>query len=184
MDREQMILDNMKLVKFTIKKYYHTARGCFDDFLQEGYVGLIKAVDAYDPNQGEFSTFAIMCIRRSITNYCRDKKNVVRVPSVKHAEGMRIYPCSLDAKTEERDPLINFLCGGNAETEAVSMIRVKEIEGYLSQRQLHIVSMLLAGQCQREIATELGVSAGTVNSLIKTLRRTIIRKEKHGARIQ
>lgn len=49
----------------TIAKHFY---GCaeFDDLLQEGYLGLCKAVDAYDPDKGSFVHYAAYWIRQGI----------------------------------------------------------------------------------------------------------------------
>lgn len=67
-ERDQMILDNRQLIRFTIWFYDLTAPyGMeFEDMVQCGSVGLIEAVDRYDPKIGRFSTYAIVKIRCAI----------------------------------------------------------------------------------------------------------------------
>lgn len=61
-DREQKILDNMKLVHYIIHKHFPQYM-TNQDVIQNGYVGLIKAVDSFDESTGNtFSTYAARCI--------------------------------------------------------------------------------------------------------------------------
>lgn len=51
-----------------------------DDLRQEGYIGLIKAYQYFDPLKGAISTFAYYWIRNEMTKYIRDKLPLVRPP--------------------------------------------------------------------------------------------------------
>ncbi|MFJ9950784.1 SigB/SigF/SigG family RNA polymerase sigma factor [Kitasatospora sp. NPDC091207] len=71
---------NMPLVRFIAARFRHRAED-MDDILQVGTVGLIKAVDGYDPERGvEFITYAIPTIAGEIKRFFRDTSWPVRVP--------------------------------------------------------------------------------------------------------
>ncbi|MFJ3788436.1 SigB/SigF/SigG family RNA polymerase sigma factor [Kitasatospora sp. NPDC090091] len=71
---------NMPLVRFIAARFRHRAED-MDDILQVGTVGLIKAVDGYDPARGvEFVTYAIPTIAGEIKRFFRDTSWPVRVP--------------------------------------------------------------------------------------------------------
>ncbi|MFI8455371.1 SigB/SigF/SigG family RNA polymerase sigma factor [Kitasatospora sp. NPDC085464] len=71
---------NMPLVRFIAARFRHRAED-MDDILQVGTVGLIKAVDGYDPQRGvEFVTYAIPTIAGEIKRFFRDTSWPVRVP--------------------------------------------------------------------------------------------------------
>ncbi len=78
--REQMIVSNTGLVAFIAHKY-KTTQLSFDDLMQEGMVGLIKAVDRFDPNRGIcFSTYAVFWIKQAISRLIVKQDRVVRLP--------------------------------------------------------------------------------------------------------
>ncbi|MFJ9442457.1 SigB/SigF/SigG family RNA polymerase sigma factor [Kitasatospora sp. NPDC101235] len=71
---------NMPLVRFIAARFRHRAED-MDDILQVGTIGLIKAVDGYDPQRGvEFVTYAIPTITGEIKRFFRDTSWPVRVP--------------------------------------------------------------------------------------------------------
>ncbi|MER7769476.1 SigB/SigF/SigG family RNA polymerase sigma factor [Kitasatospora sp. NPDC096140] len=70
---------NMPLVRFIAARFRHRAED-MDDILQVGTIGLIKAVDGYDPQRGvEFITYAIPTITGEIKRFFRDTSWPVRV---------------------------------------------------------------------------------------------------------
>ena len=68
------------LVRFLARRFQNRGEP-FDDVLQVGYLGLIKAIDRFDPDLGnEFTTFATPTIGGEIKRYFRDKGWTIRFP--------------------------------------------------------------------------------------------------------
>ncbi|MGW4895955.1 RNA polymerase sigma factor SigF [Kitasatospora sp. NPDC004240] len=71
---------NMPLVRFIAARFRHRSEA-MEDILQVGTIGLIKAVDGYDPGRGvEFVTYAIPTIAGEVKRFFRDTSWPVRVP--------------------------------------------------------------------------------------------------------
>lgn len=65
------IKDGMGLVRFVLKKYY-PMHLYDDDYIQEGMIGLWKALKRFDPSRGvQFSTFAVVCILGEVRSHIR-----------------------------------------------------------------------------------------------------------------
>jgi len=78
--RKKLILANLKLV-ITIAKAYTTYGVPFLDLIEEGNLGLIKAVDRFDPEKGfRFSTYAAWWIRQSIVRAIANYSRTIRIP--------------------------------------------------------------------------------------------------------
>ena len=76
--REQLINSNLKLVVSIAKKYKEIP---FLDAIQEGNIGLMKAVEKFDYTLGfKFSTYATWWIRQAITRSIADQARTIRIP--------------------------------------------------------------------------------------------------------
>ena len=78
--RDQLIMSHLNLVRFLASKFKNRGEA-LDDLIQVGTIGLIKAIDRFDPERGlEFTTYATPTIMGEIKRHFRDKGWSVRVP--------------------------------------------------------------------------------------------------------
>ncbi|MCG8429686.1 MAG: sigma-70 family RNA polymerase sigma factor [Candidatus Omnitrophica bacterium] len=78
--RKQMIRSNLRLVINIAKRYMHLGIP-FLDLIEEGNLGLMKAVDRFNPHKGfRFSTYAAWWIKQGITRSISEQGKMIRVP--------------------------------------------------------------------------------------------------------
>lgn len=172
-DREakrKLVEHNMRLVAHVAKKYYNSEDD-MEDMISIGTIGLLKAVDTYNPGKGsKLATYAARCIDNELLMYFRGKK--------KRAKDISIYePIGTD-KEGNQIHLFDVL-----EEETVDVVERMEHEkdlatlrrllpSVLSDREYQIISMRYgigrnAHITQREAAQRLGISRSYVSRIEK-----------------
>ena len=78
--RQELIIHNLKLVVSIAKQYLNLGLS-FEDLIQEGNLGLLKAIEKFDPSLGyKFSTYATWWIRQAVARGAADKSRAIRIP--------------------------------------------------------------------------------------------------------
>jgi RNA polymerase sigma-B factor len=79
--RDTLILINLGLVEKIAGRYAQDGVEVFEDLVQVGVIGLIKAVDRYNPAKGTaFSSYAVPYIRGEILHHRRDRAGALKIP--------------------------------------------------------------------------------------------------------
>ncbi len=168
---DKLIIDNMGLVYYIVNKMNIISREDRQDAESEGFLGLIKAVDAYDSSKNvKFATFANRVIYNQIAMYlrspnkhravvslecvvCNDGDDVVRLGDVLESD-MRV----------EED-----IVGQISADELIAA--TKEIAKPLTCNQQNIINLILRGNSQEEIAYELCLSQSYVSRVLVSVRK-------------
>jgi RNA polymerase sigma-B factor len=117
-DRDALVERYMPLAEHLARRY--STRSEDDDVLQVAAIGLVKAVDRFDPHRGiAFSTFAVPTILGEIKRYFRDFGWSVRVPRPLQDLTLRVQRATEDLTSQlGRSPTVDELadaCGAPAE---------------------------------------------------------------------
>lgn len=122
--RERFIKANLRLVVSIAKRY--TGLGLpFPDLIQEGNLGLIKAMERFDPSKGyRFSTYASWWIRQAIVRALSAQARTIRVPDYLMEQANRVYRAS---SIIHKDKGIKPLPEEIAERTGISAKRIKRI---------------------------------------------------------
>ena len=87
--KKKLIEHNLRSVSFIANNYIETIIPLLD-LIQEGNMGLIRAVENFDVSKGfSFSTYAKWCIRHSMIRYITDNSRLIRVPAYLHERNMK-----------------------------------------------------------------------------------------------
>jgi len=79
--RNKLVRLNTGLVRKVAYRLSQQCHESFEDLEQIGYLGLIQAIERFDPGKGNtFSTFAVPYIRGEILHYLRDRSSTVKIP--------------------------------------------------------------------------------------------------------
>lgn len=167
--RDLLIEHNLRLVAHIVKKYGNT-RTDNEDLIQIGTIGLIKAVDTYEPNKGtKLATYAARCIENEILMHLRAIKHSrqdvsLNDPIGMDAEGNEITLEDILSADDENVPEIVEVLINSAEIQE----RLKTLEP--REREILIERFGLGGQeekTQREIAKRMGISRSYVSRIEK-----------------
>ena len=162
--RQTLIEHNLRLVTHIAKTYYHPKVEMLD-LIQEGNLGLIEAVDRFNPEMGHrFSTFAVWWIRKRILRYLGRSEDLVRLDTpIKGEEGEAL--CLGDTIMDEENILGGPACEGQDTQleQEESRQQMRQRIALLSEREKEVLMMLYGVTEERaltpqEVAERLGVS--------------------------
>lgn len=164
--RDQLIRHNLRLVAHVAKKYY-AAPAAQDDLISIGTIGLIKAVDTYDPvRASKFASYASRCIENELRMELRRTRR--EGPHASLQEPLEGSNGQLTlADTLPDDSAMEEDCERRADAA-----RLRELVALLPERERRLLTLRygLAGsppQTQQEAADHLGISRSYVSRLEK-----------------
>lgn len=167
--RNLLIKHNLRLVVFIAKKYVNYPDN--DELISVGTMGLIKAINSYDPDKGtQLATYASRCIENEILMTMRNYK--------KRAQDMSIYESIGSDKNGNEMPIIEVLqtdeetVYNKMESEFLSKTVKNLSNKYLNDREKFILEMRfgLGGDephTQQEVADKLGISRSYISRIEK-----------------
>jgi len=191
--RKRLIESNLRLVISIAKKY--RGRGVpFEDLIQEGNAGLIKAVERFDPSLGNrFSTYATWWIRQAVTRAVADHARSVRLPAhvvdslfrLRRAENELSIELGRDATEEELSTRLGIKPGEVRRLREVSqpIASINARIGAAAEDGSEMGELLPDERSEDDYArVELGQWEGTLHEAVRSLpeREARILEMRHG----
>ena len=161
--RRRLIEQHLPLVRGLAYRFVRDGEQ-LEDLVQIGSVGLIKAVDRYDPRRGSSLTaYAVPTIVGEIRRHLRDETQPLRVPRTQRALGpVRTVSLDLEAGAARDMAAERSLERGEERVLLAGGLRT------LARRERRIVQLrYFGGLSQRRIAAELGLSQVHVSRLLR-----------------
>ncbi len=165
--RNELIEHNLRLVAHIVKKYYSSGKNQ-DDLISIGTIGLIKAVDSFDPALGSrFATYAGKCLQNEILMYFRSQKRLAAEVSLSE---------TIDID-KDGNPLtwgdiiaVDDTIADDLDVKLRSARAIQIINNELTPRERQIISLRYGlGErpaiTQREVAALMGISRSYVSRL-------------------
>jgi RNA polymerase primary sigma factor len=191
--RKHLIESNLRLVISIAKKY--RGRGVsFEDLIQEGNAGLIKAVERFDPSLGNrFSTYATWWIRQAVTRAVADHARTVRLPAhvvdslfrLRRAENELSIELGRDATEEELSARLEIKTGEVRRLREISqpISSINARIGAAAEDGSEMGDLLPDERSEDEyVRVELGQWEGTLHEAVRSLpeREARILEMRHG----
>lgn len=190
-----LTVQHMGLVYKIARSY---ARGCrhltFEDLVSEGFLGLMRAAELFDPARGfAFSTFAVHWIRQGCTRAIANKERCIRIPvwrlAANNAAGVSNAErtVSLDAPVGDTDEdktwhdVFAAAEPGAPEFERSELAAVGAAVDQLPERAAAVVRGRLQGLTLRQVGEDLGVSRERARQLERDALDTIRRRLRVGS---
>ena len=181
---DALIRKYQSLVRLKASSYF-IAGGDSDDLIQEGLVGLYKAVRDFRPDkETSFRSFAELCITRQIITAI---KTATRY---KHAAlNSYVSFSQTPAGQDESDVTVgDALAGPSVDDPAVCVISSEELESLvfqlgtgLSSLESNSLRLFLADFSYEEMAVELGCDTKTIDNALQRVKRKILQHQKSRA---
>jgi RNA polymerase sporulation-specific sigma factor len=156
---------------------YFLAGGDSDDLIQEGLVGLYKAVRDYrSDRESSFRNFAELCITRQIITAVKTATRNKHTP----LNGYVSFSQSPASSSEGEPTLDEVIAGPEARDPAIQAISSEELRSLvdclstaLSELESRVLSLYLDGRSYEDIGNRLGCDTKTVDNALQRVKRKV-----------
>lgn len=177
---EDAMEELMRLFKpkvIAISREYFLIGAEFDDLIQEGMIGLYKAIRVYDETKNHnFSAFSSLCIHRQIQNAVKNANRKKNSPlnsyiPIKYYDGSN--------QSDEDGALKLVIADENSDIEQnyidkeINTIMLSKVKNILTDEQFSILKMFINGDSYFEIATKTNLTTKKVDNTLQAIKKKL-----------
>ena len=157
---------------------YFLAGGDNDDLLQEGLIGLYKAVRDFSPEKASFRSFAELCVTRQIITAIKTATRFKHAPLNTYVS----FSHTPAGQESEADcTLGDALPGPSVDDPSVCVISTEELQSLvftlgtgLSKLETDALKLYLEGESYEEMAEHLGCDTKTIDNALQRVKRKVL----------
>ena len=152
-----------------------------DDMLQEGYIGLYKAIKSFDvEKQNSFKTFATICIERQLITAVKNSNRQKHIPL---NSSLSLNATAFEEGESDDTTVIEILDANKTSEDPLDIITKKEyfnsveknIEDSLSNFEKKVLDLYKNGYSYATIAEKLGTKVKSVDTAIQRIKKKAIK---------
>jgi RNA polymerase sporulation-specific sigma factor len=157
---------------------YFLAGGDADDLVQEGLIGLYKAVRDFSPDKSSFRSFAELCVTRQIITAIKSATRFKHAPLNSYVS----FSHTPAGQENEGDcTLGDALPGPSVDDPSVCVISTEELQSLvftlgtgLSKLEADALKLYLEGESYEEMAEHLGCDTKTIDNALQRVKRKVL----------
>ena len=160
-----------------ISREYFLIGADFDDLIQEGMIGLYKAIGVYDESKNHsFSAFASLCIHRQLQNAVKNANRKKNSPLNSYVP-IKYYDGS--SSSDEDNVLKLVIADENSDIEQnyidreLNTIVISKVKDLLSEQQFEILKQFLNGDSYVSIAKNMELSTKQVDNMLQSIKKKL-----------
>ncbi len=160
-----------------ISREYFLIGADFDDLLQEGMIGLYKAINIYDPDKNHnFSAFASLCIHRQLQNAVKNANRKKNAPLNSYVP-IKYYDGSNTSDDDKVNKLVIVDDDSDIEKNYIdkemTAIVISKVKNLLTDLQFKVLKMFINGDSYEKMANSLNLSKKKVDNLLQSIRKKL-----------
>ena len=172
----ELLVERYKNLVRSIARTYFIAGADYDDIIQEGMIGLFKAIKCYDLNKdSSFRTFADMCIKRQIITAVKASTRQKHIPL---NSSVSFDKQAFEAENGKES--YDFIDAGNGQNPEELFIKEEElktmrekIDLLLSDFERSVLKLYLSGRSYQDIGKIVGKSGKSIDNALQRVKRKL-----------
>ena len=171
------LLQHFKPKVIAISREYFLVGAEFDDLIQEGMIGLYKAISVYDAGKNHsFSAFASLCIHRQLQNAVKNANRKKNNPLNSYLP-IKYYDGSTSSDEDNVLKLVIVDDTSNIEQNYIdkemNTILISKVKDILTDEQFNILKQFLNGDSYSLIANKNNITSKQVDNMLQAIKKKL-----------